>query len=42
MSRRLSTRYNRRFMQKGFDMILNYIEDTLSARKPVINFHLPE
>jgi len=41
MSRRLATRYHRKFMQSGFDMILNYIEETLSSRKPVINFSLP-
>ena len=41
MSRRLATRYHRKFMTNGFEMILNYIEETLSARKPVINFSLP-
>ena len=41
MSNRLKTRFQRKFLKDGFDMIVNYIEETLTAKKPVINFSLP-
>lgn len=41
MSKRLQTRFQKTFLKKGFDMILNYLEETVSGKKPVINFHLP-
>ena len=33
---------NKKFLNDAFNMIVHYLEETLSAKKPVINFHLPE
>lgn len=32
----------RKFLNDGFKMIADYLEETITAKKPVINFHLPE
>lgn len=42
MSDRIHERYHRSFMEDFFQMTLNYLEETLTAKKPVINFSLPD
>jgi hypothetical protein len=32
----------RKFLNDGFKMIADYLDETITAKKPVINFHLPD
>ena len=42
MTKPLPRKLDKKFLTDAFKMITNYLEETLSAKKPVINFHLPE
>lgn len=42
MSNQIHKKFNKKFLNDAFKMITDYLEDTLSAKKPVINFHLPD
>jgi hypothetical protein len=42
MSAPVHKKFNRKFLSDAFKMITDYLEETLSAKKPVINFHLPD
>jgi hypothetical protein len=42
MSAPIQRKLNKKFLSDGFKMIADYLDETITAKKPVINFLLPD
>ena len=42
MSKQINRKLNKKFLNDAFKMITDYLDETVTAKKPVINFHLPD